>query len=159
MEIRVGIGYDIHRTDNKRPLFLGGVLHENEVGLLGHSDGDALLHAIADAMLGAVSLGDIGELFPDTDASLKGLDSSLILKKAVEMVSEKGWKIGNIDAVIVCEQPKILPLREKIRKSLSSLLRISVSRISVKGKTAEKLGPIGEGKALEVMVTLLMERS
>lgn len=159
MEIRVGIGYDIHRTDDKRPLFLGGVLHENEMGLVGHSDGDALLHAIADAMLGATGLGDIGELFPDTDDSLKGINSSLIVKKAVTMVADKGWRIGNIDAVIVCERPKILPLREKIRESLSLLLNIATSRISLKGKTAEKLGPIGEGKALEVMVTILMEHS
>ncbi|MCK5807360.1 2-C-methyl-D-erythritol 2,4-cyclodiphosphate synthase [bacterium] len=158
MEIRVGLGYDIHRTDASRPLFLGGVLHENEVGLLGHSDGDALLHAIADALLGATGRGDIGELFPDSDESLEGLDSSLIVKKAMNMVKKDGWSIGNIDAVIVCERPKILPLRTKIQQSLSTLLDIDISRISLKGKTAEKLGPIGEGKALEVMVTILMER-
>ena len=158
MNIRVGLGYDIHRTDPSRPLFLGGVKFENEIGLLGHSDGDALLHAIADALLGATGLGDIGELFPDTDASLKGIDSSLIVKKALELVGEKGWRVGNLDAVIICEQPKILPLREKIRNSLATLLGVDISQISLKGKTAEKLGAVGRGEALEVMVTILMER-
>ena len=158
MEIRIGFGYDIHRTDRTRPLVLGGILHENEVGLRGHSDGDALLHAIADALLGAAALGDIGELFPDSDSSIKGIDSSVIVKKALELIQEKGWRIGNIDAVIICEQPKILPIKQKIRDSLATLLSIDISSISLKGKTAEKLGAVGRGEALEVMVTLLLTR-
>ncbi len=158
MEYRVGLGYDIHRVDAGRTLVLGGVRFPHEPGLAGHSDGDVLLHAVADALLGAMGAGDIGELFPDTDAAIKGIDSSVILKKAVQLLTERSWRLVNLDAVVICERPKILPVREQLIASLASLLGVEHSRVFVKGKTAERLGPVGSGEGIEVRATVLIAR-
>jgi 2-C-methyl-D-erythritol 2,4-cyclodiphosphate synthase len=154
--MRTGFGYDIHRLTRGRPMVIGGVRIECEKGLEGHSDGDVLLHAVADAILGAVSGGDIGEKFPDTDAEFKDISSSIILKKAFDIMRQAGFRIGNIDCVVVAESPKIADHRQKIKESISSILLISPENVSVKGKTREKLGAVGRGEAIEAYASVLV---
>ncbi len=134
---KTGIGFDIHRFEKGRKFIIGGIEIPYEKGLLGHSDGDVLIHSISDALLGALGRPDIGYYFPDTNEKIKGIDSKEILKKVVEFLKEDGYKIVNIDSVIICEKPKILPYSEKIKESLSEIIGIEKERINIKGKTTE----------------------
>ncbi len=156
--IRVGLGKDTHRLVEGRRFLLAGVEIPSDKGEDGHSDGDVLAHAVTDALLGAVGAGDIGEFFPDTDASFKDADSMRLLKDAFARVKEQGWLVGNLDCVVTCERPKILPYREKIRAALAFALEIPAQTVMVKGKTAERLGDIGAGLAAEALVVCLLIR-
>ncbi len=158
-EFRVGIGTDLHRFSPDRPLVLGGVEIPGAPGLLGHSDGDALLHALCDACLGAAGREDIGTLFPDTDPATKGLDSREIAARVRRILEEEGWTLVNLDAVVECESPKLAPWRERIRDGLASAFGISPSRVHLKGKTAEGLGPVGRREALRVTAVALAVRT
>jgi len=158
--VRVGIGYDSHRFAPGRPLKLGGVLIPSEVGLLGHSDADAICHAITDAILGAAGLGDIGEMFPDTDPANKGRDSIEMLEAAVKRISTAGYRVNQVDVSVIAESPRLAPYREKIRARLASALGIESANVSVKGKTNEGMGWIGrkEGIACIAVATLTGNR-
>lgn len=156
--MRVGIGYDCHRFTRGRKLILGGVEIPHEKGLLGHSDGDVLIHAICDAILGAVSGKDIGSYFPDTDLSYFGIESEKILLKCLEVMKEKGFRIVNIDSVIILEEPKISPYRERIVKNLSRITGLNEEDISVKAKTKEGLGFVGKREGIEAYSVVLVER-
>lgn len=156
--IRIGLGYDLHTLVENRPLMLGGVHIPFEKGEAGHSDGDVLLHALADALLGAACLGDIGELFPPNDPRWKNADSRMLLQTVWNQVKEAGWNIENIDSVIAIQKPKILPYREAIRQSIADILAVSVDQIFVKAKTGEGVGVIGSGTAAAVWCTCLLSR-
>lgn len=155
--MRVGIGYDVHRLVEDRKLILGGVNFDYEKGLLGHSDADVLTHAIMDAILGALCEDDIGKLFPDTDPRYKDIYSIDLLDKVIDLMEDRGYKIGNIDSVIICEMPKISPKREKIRKLLASHLKTDITNISVKASTSEGLGFTGEGLGIEARAVVILE--
>lgn len=157
--MRIGQGYDLHRLETSRPLILGGVHVPHDKGLTGHSDADALAHAITDALLGAVSLGNIGEHFPDTDPRYKGADSLQLLAKAYFMVQEQGYCLGNIDATIIAQKPKLNPHIPAMRNALASCLRVPVENISVKAKTNEGLGAEGREEAISVHAVALLRRS
>ncbi len=155
--MRIGIGYDIHRLGADRPLVLGGVEFPGEPGLIGHSDADPVMHAVADAILGAAALGDIGEHFPDTDAQWKDADSSVILSGAVTLAeSERGLIPANVDVNVIAERPRIGPRKVEMRARLAEVLGLPVDAISVKARTAEGLGPVGAGEAIEVQAAVLM---
>jgi 2-C-methyl-D-erythritol 2,4-cyclodiphosphate synthase len=156
--MKIGIGYDVHRLVEGRRLFLGGVEIPFNKGLLGHSDGDVLIHAICDAILGAISEGDIGVHFPDNDESIKGIESVRILAHVKELTKKKRYKILNVDAVIIAEEPKISPYRDKISARLAEILEMDVESVSVKGKTTEGLGFIGRKKGIEVQAVALLEK-
>ena len=155
--MRIGYGYDSHRFEKGRPLMLGGVNIPGAEGLKGHSDADVLIHAVIDALLGAATLGDIGSHFPDTDPKWKGADSALLLKQVVEEVVAAGYAIGNVDATVICERPRLRPHVDTIRARLAELLRVDVSRVSVKGKTNEKMDDVGAGLGIEVHCVALLE--
>lgn len=155
--MRVGLGYDIHKLVKGRKLILGGIEFESEVGLLGHSDADVLTHAIMDAILGALALPDIGNLFPDTDPEFLGIYSIDLLDRVVEKMFQRGYKIGNLDSVIICERPKIAPHREKIVKLLSDHLKTDIENVSVKASTSEKLGPTGRSEGIEARAIVYLE--
>jgi 2-C-methyl-D-erythritol 2,4-cyclodiphosphate synthase len=157
MNIRIGNGYDIHRLVSGRPLILGGVEISHSVGLLGHSDADVLTHAIMDGLLGALSLGDIGHYFPPSDSQWAGANSLHLLAKVGELIAEKGWRIGNIDSVIVAERPKLKPHLPAMRQKLATTLGIETEQVSIKATTNEQLGPVGreEGIAAYAVVLLL----
>ena len=157
-QIRTGIGYDLHRLASGRRLWLGGAEVEYEKGLLGHSDGDVLLHAVTDALLGAAALGDIGEMFPDTDPAHKDADSKELLKTAYGRVCESGYRVGNVDVIIHAERPRLEGVKAAIRDSLASLLSVESLRVSVKAKTNEGLGPVGRGEAIACTVSLLLTK-
>ncbi len=159
MNIRIGNGYDIHRLVSARPLILGGVNIPHSLGLLGHSDADVLTHAIMDAMLGALSLGDIGHYFPPTDPQWAGADSLVLLSKVHQLIRSNGWQVSNIDSVVVAERPKLKPHIEKIREKIASVLQIEPNQVGVKATTNEKLGPVGreEGICAYAVVLLLRE--
>lgn len=157
MSIRIGQGFDIHRTVEGRPLMLGGVEIPCQFGLLGHSDADVLLHAITDAILGALAAGDIGTWFPDTDPKYEGADSAELLRAVLRSDVFKGWHIVNLDCTIFAEKPKFAPWREKVRASLSSILNCPVDSISVKAKTNEKLDAVGSMQALSAAAVILLE--
>jgi len=157
--IRTGLGYDIHRLKKGRRFLLGGVEIPFSKGELGHSDGDALAHAVSDALLGAAGLADIGELFPPSDPAWKDADSMALLREVFARVKQAGWRLINLDCVIICEKPKVLPYRDVIRKSLADALEVSPDAVFVKGKTAEGLGSVGRGKAVEVMSVCLLEKT
>lgn len=146
--MRVGIGYDLHKLVSGRPFTIGGVTIESDRGPEGHSDGDALSHAIVDALLGAACMGDIGVWFPPGDPRFKNSNSMDFLRKVAESLDEHGYKIGNIDSVIICEKPKLSPHYDKMRESIAAALSIKVEQVSVKSKTNEKLGEIGSGDAI-----------
>jgi 2-C-methyl-D-erythritol 2,4-cyclodiphosphate synthase len=154
--MRVGIGFDIHRLVPGRRCILGGVEIDHDRGPLAHSDGDVLLHALVDAMLGAAALGDIGQLFPDTDPAYKDADSRIFVEKALRLVNEEGYSVVSVDSVVLADAPRIGPEREKICQSISDMLSLESGFVSVKGKTLEGLGTIGSGEAIaaEVIVTL-----
>ena len=155
--MRIGLGYDIHRLEAGRPMMIGGIEVPYESGPVAHSDGDALLHALCDAMLGAASLGDIGEHFPDTDDRHKGAASAKFVEAVLKMITEKGLRIGNVDTDVYLEKPKLGAMKKEIRKNIARLLGVAVDRVSVKARTMEGLGPIGESKAYaaQVGITLL----
>lgn len=159
VKIRVGEGWDVHALVEGRKLILGGVEIPHSKGLLGHSDADALLHAITDALLGAAALGDIGSHFPDTDARFKGADSAALLAEAARRVRERGLDIGNVDSTVVAQAPKLAPHIASMRVRIAQVLGIEVDQVNVKAKTAEKMGPVGEGLAMEARaVVLLVQR-
>ena len=153
---RVGMGYDLHRLVEGRPLLLGGIEIEHGKGLLGHSDGDALLHALVDALLGAVGLGDIGEHFPDTDPRFAGADSSVFVTHVVGLLADRGFTVGNVDLTVVAQEPKLSPHRARIRERIAGLLGIPPDRVNVKATTKEGLGPVGEGLAIEAYAVALV---
>lgn len=157
MNFRIGMGFDIHKLVSGRPLVLGGMNIPFEKGLLGHSDGDALLHAIADAMLGAAALGDIGQHFPDTDPKYKGADSAKLLGLVAALIKEKGFSSVNVDANIIAEKPKLMPHIAKMRERIASILNLSIDAISVKARTNEGLGEIGKGEAIAVQAIVLLK--
>lgn len=157
MGFRIGQGYDLHRLVEGRALILGGVKIEHSKGLLGHSDADALLHAITDALFGAAGLGDIGRHFPDTDPAFKGADSRALLREAVRLVREAGWQIENVDATIVAQAPKLAPYMPLIQQSVAECLGVDVSQVNVKAKTKEKCDAVGEGKAIETQAIALLQ--
>ena len=143
-DIRIGHGYDVHRLVPDRPLIIGGVSIPHEKGLLGHSDADVLLHAISDALLGALALGDIGKHFPDTDPRYEGADSLRLLNEVFQMVTQQGWTVGNVDATVLAQAPKLAPHIEQMRRNIASALGTDPERISVKATTEERLGFTGE---------------
>ncbi len=156
MGFRIGFGYDLHRLTDDRPLILGGIQIPYEKGLEGHSDADVLLHAITDAMLGALALGDIGKFYPDTDPGNKNIDSKVILADIDNIVKKKGYIIVNVDTTVIAEVPKLLPYILEIRKSISRILKIDTEKISVKATTNEGMGYLGEKKAIAVHAVVLL---
>lgn len=156
MNIRIGEGWDIHALVEGRKLMLGGVEIPHHKGLLGHSDADALLHAITDALLGAAAMGDIGTLFPDTDAQFKGADSAVLLAEAARRVRAKGYEIGNVDSTVIAQAPKLAPHKVAMRIRIAQVLGVAVDQVNVKAKTAEKMGPVGEGLAMEARAVVLL---
>jgi 2-C-methyl-D-erythritol 2,4-cyclodiphosphate synthase len=154
--LRVGEGWDTHRLVEGRPLVLGGITIPFEKGLLGHSDADALLHAITDALLGAAGLGDIGSHFPDTDPAFRGADSGVLLQAAAQRVRAAGWQVVNVDSTIVAQAPKMAPHIGDMRERIAALLGVPPQRVNVKAKTAEKMGPVGEGLATETRAVCLL---
>ena len=157
MTMRIGEGWDIHELVAGRPLVLGGVTIPHSHGLAGHSDADALAHAITDALLGAAALGDIGKHFPDTDPAFKGADSMRLLSEAARRVRAAGFEIGNIDSTIVAQAPKMAPHIEAMRARLASVLGLAIDQVNVKAKTAEKMGPVGEGRAIEARAVCVLK--
>ncbi len=165
LPFRIGHGYDLHRLEppppegEGRPFVLGGLSFDHDRGPVGHSDGDALLHAVTDALLGALGLEDIGQLFPDTDPAWNGTDSRVFLAAAVARVRDAGYRIGNLDATVILERPKLGPRKAEMRGTLAELLGIEIDRVNLKGKTHEKVDAIGEGRAIEVHVVVLLARA
>lgn len=157
MNLRIGEGWDTHALVVGRPLVLGGVTIAHTHGLAGHSDADALAHAITDALLGAAALGDIGRHFPDTDPALAGADSMRLLEEAMQRVRAAGFEIGNIDSTIIAQAPKLAPYIDAMRQRLAAAMGIAVGQINVKAKTAEKMGPVGEGRAIETRAVCLLQ--
>ncbi len=157
MKIRIGEGWDIHQLVEGRKLILGGVEIPHAKGLLGHSDADALLHAITDALLGAAALGDIGTHFPDTDVQFKGADSTVLLAEAARRVRAKGFGIGNVDSTVIAQAPKLAPHIAAMRARIAEVLQLDIGQVNVKAKTAEKMGPVGEGRAMEARAVVLLE--
>ena len=154
--MRVGEGWDIHALVEGRKLMLGGVEIPFHKGLLGHSDADALLHAITDALLGGAALGDIGTLFPDTDAQFKGADSAVLLDEAARQVRARGYEISNVDCTVIAQAPKLAAFKPAMRARIAGVLDITVDQVNVKAKTAEKMGPVGEGLAIEARAVVLL---
>lgn len=156
MNLRIGNGYDIHRLVPDRPLILGGVPIPHHLGLDGHSDADALTHAIMDAMLGALSLGDIGHYFPPSDPKWKGADSLVLLEQVNQLILEKGWQINNVDAVVVAERPKLKPYIEAMRDRLANTLKLEPQQVGIKATTNEKLGPTGREEGIAAYTVVLL---
>ena len=156
MNIRIGNGYDIHQLVAGRPLILGGVEIPHTLGLLGHSDADVLTHSIMDALLGALSLGDIGHYFPPSDPKWKGADSMLLLEQVSEIIQSQGWTIGNIDSTIVAERPKLKPHLKTMRSTLAAKMAIATEQISIKATTNEKLGPVGREEGICAYAVVLL---
>lgn len=157
--MRVGMGYDLHRLVEGRPLILGGVRIPYERGLLGHSDADVLAHAVIDALLGAAGLGDIGGHFPDTDPAYAGADSMELLRRVAAELTAAGWRVLNVDTVVIAERPKLAPHAAAVRSGLAAAIGISAEAVGVKGKTNEGLGETGRGEAIAAMAVALIERS
>lgn len=156
--MRIGEGWDLHALVSGRPLILGGITIAHSHGLLGHSDADALLHAIIDALFGAAGLGDIGRHFPDTDAAFKGADSVALLIEAARRIRAEGWAIANIDSTIIAQAPRLAPYIEAMRARIAAALGLEAACVNVKAKTAERLGPVGEGRAIEARAVCLLVR-
>lgn len=156
MKLRIGEGWDVHALVTGRPLILGGVTIPHDKGLLGHSDADALLHAITDALLGAAGLGDIGRHFPDTDERFRGADSAVLLAEAARRVREQGWQVVNLDSTVMAQAPKLAPHIDAMRTRIAQILAIDPSQVNVKAKTAEKMGPVGEGRSIEARAVVLV---
>ncbi|QDL54260.1 2-C-methyl-D-erythritol 2,4-cyclodiphosphate synthase [Rhodoferax aquaticus] len=156
MKLRIGEGWDVHALVEGRKLILGGIEIPHSKGLLGHSDADALLHAITDALLGAAALGDIGTHFPDTAAQFKGADSSVLLAEAARLVRAKGYNIGNVDSTVIAQAPKLAPHIGAMRARIAQVLGVELDQVNVKAKTAEKMGPVGLGQAMEARAVVLL---
>jgi len=159
MNMRVGSGHDTHRLAEGYPLILGGIRVEHSRGLVGHSDADVVLHAITDALLGAAGLGDIGDLYPDNDPAFKGADSSIFVFGAMERLNQHGWRVVNLDVTIFAQEPKLGPIKAKIRDNIAKLLNIASDAVNVKAKTGEHVGAIGRAEAIGCQVTVLIERT
>ena len=157
--LRIGHGYDVHRLVGNRPLILGGVTIPYETGLLGHSDADVLLHAVMDALLGAAALGDIGKLFPDTDAAYENISSLTLLARVAELLAQNGYTVVNLDATVLAQAPKLAPHREAMRRNIAAALGIDVSRVSVKATTEEGLGFTGEKLGIAAHAVALIEKA
>jgi len=157
-DYRIGIGYDIHRLVEERPLRLGGVDIPYEKGLLGHSDSDVLLHAIIDAILGALGRGDIGEHFPDTDPAYCNISSAQLLDKVKVFIREQGYRLSNVDTVVIAQEPKLTPFKKKMRQTLAGLLGLDESRIGLKAKTNETLGELGRAEAIAAHAVVLLQK-
>ena len=157
-DMRVGQGWDVHRIATGRPLILGGIAIPSDFGLEGHSDADVLSHAITDAILGAVALGDIGMHFPDTDPGWKGADSLVFLRHVCGLATEAGYRIVNVDSTVILERPRLKEFRLAIRESLAKAMGLTVDQVSVKFKTAERVGPVGEGRSAEAQAVVTLER-
>lgn len=158
MDFRVGFGYDSHRFAPGRPLVIGGIVIPYELGLAAHSDGDVLIHAVCDALLGAAGLKDIGTWFPDNDDTWKGADSTVLLAKVMDLLSERGWQVNNLDCTLVLEKPKMKPHIDDIAAKLSSILQISQDQIAVKAKTNEKMGFTGAGEGIAAMAAVTLRK-
>lgn len=159
LDIKIGFGFDVHSFAEGRKLILGGIEIPSDKGLQGHSDADVLLHAISDALLGALALGDIGQHFPNTDPKWKDVKSSVILKHCYQLVKEQGYNLSNIDCMLAMEQPKILPFVESIRKNLAELMQVSLNQISIKATTTEKLGFVGRSEGAVATAIVLLTKS
>ena len=155
---RIGHSIDIHRLVKDRKLILGGIEIPYEYGLLGHSDADVLLHAIAESIIGALALGDIGKFFPDTDPKYKGIDSKILLKEIVEIMFQKNYEINNIDCLLIMEKPKMRPYIDLIRESVANLLQTNIDNVNVKATTNEKLGEIGRGEAIQAHAVVMLRK-
>ena len=158
MGYRIGTGTDFHKLVEGRDLWIGGVQIPHYKGALGHSDADVLLHAICDAMLGALGLGDIGKHFPDTDNSFKNIDSKILLAKTYDLISSKGYKVTNVDSTVCLELPKIMPFAEEMRNAIATILHTDISKISIKATTTEKLGFAGREEGLFANATVLLKK-
>lgn len=158
MKIRVGFGYDVHRLVPGRDLWLGGIKINHTLGLLGHSDADVLIHAICDAMLGAANMRDIGYHFPDKSEEFKGIDSKILLVKTAELIASKGYKVGNIDATVCAEQPKLNPHIPSMQRTLAEILQVDIEDISIKATTTEKLGFTGREEGISAYAVVLIEK-
>lgn len=156
--MRIGHGYDVHKLVEGRELILGGVHIPHSLGLLGHSDADVLLHAISDAILGAAALGDIGKHFPDTDERFKGADSLVLLREVVRLVEQEGWRLGNLDAIIIAQQPKLRPYIDNMRQNIADACHADISQISVKATTEERLGFTGREEGISAHCVCLLEK-
>ncbi len=155
---RIGVGYDIHKLIEGRDLIIGGVKITHEKGLLGHSDADVLIHALIDAMLGALALDDIGTLFPDTDPKYKNIDSTLLLKHVYELIQDKGYGIVNVDSNVIAQAPKMMPYIPKMKEVLCKILDISPDNLSIKAKTKEKMDAVGQKLAIEANAVVLLQK-
>ena len=156
--LRIGEGWDVHALVPGRPLVIGGVTVPHTHGLLGHSDADVLLHAVTDALLGAAGLGDIGRHFPDTDARWAGADSAALLAEAARRVGEAGWRVGNVDGTVIAQAPKLAPHLPAMVARIAPVLGVDVAQVNVKAKTAERLGPVGQGASIEARAMVLLFR-
>ena len=159
MSIKIGIGFDVHKLVENRKLLLCGVEFDSPLGLLGHSDADVALHAVADAILGAAGAGDIGQWFPDNDPAYKDADSGKLLRKIMESEALKPYTIGNVDMVIICQQPKILPMVPAMKENLAKLLNCQANQISIKGKTTEGLGYTGRGEGIAAQAVVILKQA
>ena len=158
MSYRIGSGVDFHQLQQGRDLWIGGVKIPHTKGALGHSDADVLLHAICDALLGALSLGDIGEHFPDTDAAYKNIDSKILLKKTVELITKEGYSIVNIDSTICLQLPKIKPYSEQMRNEIATITGLTTNDVSIKATTTEKMGFVGREEGITAYATVLLKK-
>ena len=156
--LRIGNGYDVHKLVEGRKLILGGVEIPHTKGVLGHSDGDVLIHAIMDAMLGALALGDIGQHFPDTDMKYENIDSTILLTRVKELIAERGYRVINLDSIIVLQKPKVKPYNEAMRKRVAEVLEIDIDQVSVKATTEEKLGFTGDESGVKSYCVVLLEK-
>ena len=158
MDIRIGNGYDVHALAEGLPLWLGGIQVESSIGCIAHSDGDVAIHALCDALLGALALGDIGKHFPDTSDEFAGIDSKILLTRVMELIRSKGWSVGNVDITIAMQRPKLAPYITAMRECLATVMKIDVDCVSVKATTTEKLGFVGRGEGCEVYAVALLKR-
>ncbi len=156
MDIRIGNGYDVHALAEGLPLWLGGVKIDSPTGCIAHSDGDVAIHALCDALLGALALGDIGKHFPDTSEEFKGIDSKLLLKRTMDLVKSEGWSVSNVDITIAMQRPKLAPYIISMRECVADVMGIGADRVSVKATTTEKLGFVGRGEGCEVYAVALL---
>lgn len=159
MEFRIGNGYDVHALAPGLDLWLGGVKVESPIGCIAHSDGDVAIHALCDAILGALALGDIGKHFPDTSDEFKGIDSKILLERVMALIRQEGWEVGNVDITIALQRPKLAPYIRSMRDTLASVMGIGADRVSVKATTTEKLGFVGRSEGCEVYAVALLTRN
>lgn len=156
--MRIGFGFDVHQLQEGREFWLGGVLIPAQKGILGHSDADVLLHAICDAILGSLALGDIGKHFPDTDKTFKGIDSKILLQKVMELITSKGYKISNMDTTVVCQKPKIMPYADSMRNCIAEICNITMDDVSIKATTNETMGFIGREEGIVAYAVVLLTK-